>query len=63
MFFKKKKTYIIEWKRGIHLRDEYLETVVIAKSESDASYKFLSCHNAKLEKIEILHIRECVAIW
>lgn len=56
--FSKKKTYHIKWERNVHVPHEVHETVVRAKCEADATWKFLQRHNAKLEQIEILDIKE-----
>ena len=56
--FSKKKAYLIKWERNVHIPHEVHETVVCAKCEADATWKFLQRHNAKLEQIEILGIKE-----
>ncbi len=56
--FKKKKAYLIKLKRNVYVPHEVHETVVRAKCEADATWKFLQEHNAKLEQIEILDIKE-----
>ena len=61
-WFKKKKAYIITWTRPVYQGNETRRTVVIDKYESHAVSKFLRCHNAKLEKIEIINAEECVVI-
>lgn len=56
--FKKIKAYLIRWNRGCYFSNEQFEIVVLAKDESYAVSKFLRFHNAELEKIEIVSIRE-----
>lgn len=56
--FRKKKAYLIKWERNAYVPHEIHETVVRAKCEADANWKFLQGHNAKLEQIDILDIKE-----
>lgn len=56
--FRKKKAYLIKWIRNCYVPNEKRETVVMAKCEADANWKFLQSHNVKLEDIEIDEIKE-----
>lgn len=56
--FRKKKAYLIKWERNAYAPHEVHETVVRAKCEADATWKFLQIHNVKLEQIKILDIKE-----
>lgn len=57
-FFRRKKAYLIEWSRDCFIPNEQHKMVVRAKCETDACWKFLQKHNAKLEQLEIKNIEE-----
>lgn len=59
--FEKKKAYLIKWTRELSAPD-YHETVVRDIDESYAVFRFLSYHNAKLENLEILEVKEIACI-
>lgn len=59
--FKKKKTYLIKWERELSIPD-YHETVVRDIDESYAVSRFLSYHNASLENLDILEVKEVACI-
>lgn len=56
-FFRRKNQYLIQWERNCYVPNEKLETVISAKCEADAVWKFLQGHNAKIEKIDILNVK------
>lgn len=55
--FKKKKAYLIKWSRNCYTPNEQRETVVRAKCEADATWKFLQGRNPKIEQLEILEVK------
>ena len=57
----KKKTFLIKWSRELSTPD-YHETVVRDRDESFAVSRFLRYHNASLEKLEILDVKEVACI-
>ena len=61
--FRKKKAYLIKWERNAYVLHEIHETVVRANCKADVNWKFLQGHNAELEKIKILDIKEVSCIW
>lgn len=54
----RKKSYLIKWERNIYIPHELHETVIRANCEADANWKFLQGHNAELEQINILDIKQ-----
>lgn len=54
--FKKKKQYLIKWERNCYTQHEQHETVVHARCEADALWKFLQGRNPIIEQLEILKV-------
>ena len=56
-----RKTFIIKWQRELSV-PEFRETVVRDIDKSYAVSRFLRYHNASLEKIEIVEVKEVTCI-
>ena len=55
--FRRKNKYLVRWERNCYTPQERHETIVSAKCEADAAWKFLQGHNPKIEQLEILDVK------
>lgn len=56
--FRKKKAYLIKYSRNCYTPNERHETIVRAKCEADALWKFLQGHDPMREQLETEDIKE-----